>query len=47
MEFGVNKCAVMHVKRGGIVESEGSDNGDFTKLRSQMILTIIWVCQKD
>uniref|UniRef100_A0A2H1WHZ3 SFRICE_018216 n=1 Tax=Spodoptera frugiperda TaxID=7108 RepID=A0A2H1WHZ3_SPOFR len=34
MEFGVDKCAVMHVKRGGIMESEGLELSDFTKLRA-------------
>ncbi|CAB3261268.1 unnamed protein product [Arctia plantaginis] len=34
MEFGVDKCAVMYVKKGEIVESEGIELSDSTKLRS-------------
>ncbi|CAB3260828.1 unnamed protein product [Arctia plantaginis] len=34
MEFGVDKCAVMYVKKGVIVESEGIELLDSTKLRS-------------
>ena len=34
MEFGVDKCAVMHVKRGEIMESEGIQLSDSINLRS-------------
>ncbi|KAJ8736966.1 hypothetical protein PYW07_000237 [Mythimna separata] len=34
MEFGVDKCAVMHVKRGEIVESVGTQLSDSIHLRS-------------
>ncbi|PZC70922.1 hypothetical protein B5X24_HaOG214608 [Helicoverpa armigera] len=34
MEFGVDKCAVMHVKRGGIVKSEEVQLSDSINLRS-------------
>lgn len=33
MEFGVDKCAVLHVKRGEIVESDGTQNSDSTSFR--------------
>lgn len=33
MEFGVDKCVVMYVKWGGIVEFEGLEFLDFIKLR--------------
>ncbi|RVE41550.1 hypothetical protein evm_013800, partial [Chilo suppressalis] len=34
MEFGVDKCAVMHVKRGEIVESDGLQLSDSINIRS-------------
>ncbi|MBF2463456.1 hypothetical protein ICI39_14075, partial [Listeria welshimeri] len=34
MEFGVDKCAVMHVERGGIVESDGIQLSDSINFRS-------------
>ena len=34
MEFGMDKCAVMHVKQGRIVESDSNKLSDSTQLRS-------------
>ncbi|KAJ8714401.1 hypothetical protein PYW07_002626 [Mythimna separata] len=34
MEFGVDKCAVMHVKRGEVVESVGTQLTEYINLRS-------------
>ena len=37
MEFGVDKCAVVHVKQGRMVESEGIQLSDSINLRSLLI----------
>ena len=37
MEFGVDKCAVMHVKQGRVVESDGLQLSDSTQLRSVLV----------